>query len=355
MKIKPSLYLALWYAANFIALLSAGVYAFPKFEGSNVIYPSVIELFNLLRGMAPVPTPENPVIFFFAAALLLTVAFGGIAALFTKTLKWFSMEDVFKLTLDAMTWGIRNYIVSGIVILSVAIWIGIASAIYLENRNSYLAIPAELLCLILLLATPFVTLNKRFLSLHQVKDWHKPSWPGWQPLLFCAAIFAILRVIEITVADVSLKLLPANITVQVVWYLLDIFVSGLMLSILVYRTKWRDIGHELRMRTNIRFCMAWLLMNVRIFFIALWVAPLFLLALLVNIFVVPPYADVLNITGGKFGTLASTFIYLSNGFVDYWPLIALPLIVLIFMIYGRYLLLYDQLPLETPFPSNVQK
>lgn len=336
-------------------MLTVGVYAFPKFENGIVVYPSVIEVFSVFRGMMLVPTPENPFIFFLATVLLLTVAFVGMSAIFTKTLKWFSLGDVFKLTHVAIAWGVRNYFVSGIFLLGVVIWVGIGLTIYSESQSYFVALPVAILSLIIFLTVPLVTLNRQLLDSHQIKDWYKLSWPGWQPILISTTGLVLLGVLDDVVDNISIKLLPMEIAFQIIWWLLDTFVFWLLLSIFVYRIKWLEVAHELRIRTNIRFYAAWLLMYVRFFFIALWVAPTLLLAMLVNLYVIPPYVDILKITGAKLGMLAGTFIYLSNGFVNLWPVLGLPLIVLILLIYGRYLLLYDHLSLNTTLNSSESK
>jgi hypothetical protein len=359
--------LAFWYVAHFVAFLYINIFGYylPKFiESKNVTYPSFIEVFDLFLKINPVLVVYNPELLLLAALFLLTMVFWSASAVFAKMLKRLSLVDVYEITQDALFWGVRNFFLSGIFPLSVLFCFGVGVYPYLcrflvihFGVNLYSELNVVSLFLIkFLIETVFVivfgvvlvvVLNKRFFEADHVDKWYRINWPGWQTPIILLVGYAAMSELDFIVDTLAIGIWPVEVAFQVVWYVLDVFAYGVLLSVLVYRIRWRELTKELHARANIKFCAAWLLLDVRFFVIALWVTPPFIVAAIAYIDVVPWFEENLTVTGATAGTFFNTFVFLAQGFSSYWYFIVLPLGVLVLMIYGRFLLLYDHLPLNT--------
>lgn len=331
-----ALVFVLWYLTHFVLGLNLVAYAFPELGENKILtYPSATEVYNLLRVRLQVSTPNNLSVLLLAAMFMLSAVVWGLSSIFTNILQRLSLSYLTTIINKSFYWGVGNYFLPSVATLNF-VYVLTFIGIYFFGWIGLIFL------LIFLLACPMTILNKQFLEADFPKQWYPMHWAGWQPATIFVIGFICIKLIDIFFVDFTEKTILGDFVVFTGWEVLKGFLVGVLLSVFIYKIKWREIVRELRVRANIKFIAMWLLLEVKFLILVLWVAPPFLLVASAVIYVVPTIRDTHVITGRPLGVLFSLFVSLADGFTQYWYFFIVPIGVFILMVCGRCLILFDR-------------
>ena len=332
--------LAAWYVAHLLLLFVVLSYAFPTLEAGIVRYPSVMEVFEIVRHRAPFWIPEQLPVFLALVFVLLSALGWLVWHAFTAALRRLRLTDASVSARHAIVWAARNFFASGVVWLNLALAIGIATTIELIDSNVF-ALAVLIACLALTILLPLLFLNRTFLGTGQPGILRDFEWPGWRHLALIILGYALFFAWDILLAVMPVHSTFGQVTLQALGYLVDVLMIGILLSIFIYRIPPARVRFEIVRRTTGKFIASWLVLDAHIAVIVAWLAPPILVATLANIHVVPQLLATLDATGEHPGAGMNVFGFMTRTFLTYWFLIMVPLATLASMAYGKFLLLWD--------------
>jgi hypothetical protein len=262
---------------------------------------------------------------------------GIVRWLFQKILDRFSGADVYRLSFEAVLWSVRNFFKSGMILVPL-----LAGILFLfqDNGSGYI-IFVGVVAVSAIISLPVMILDARRLGSDRFDGWYRMQWPGFQPLIMFWSGTIGLKAIELAITTFISHW--TGLIAYLVWCIFEGWVGGVLLSLFLERKAFAWMAREIRIRGNARFITAWFLLDLRIAILALWCVPPILFAVFTKNIVIPTYVYTFSMTGQKIGFI-EFIIFTLNVLTEHLVFAAIfSGIVLIFMVRGRFLVLYDRL------------
>jgi len=314
----------------FVHLLNL-TYGYTNKEG-RYLYPSFKEFIAAYNSSSFIKVPDSPIVM----VLAVTVIFFIVGILFDNMLKITKTTQLYDETSKALTWGVRNFVSSGLFIVCIVMSGVLFFTDRLDTNWGYLTIIHLSIFLILLASLPFLLFNKKVLAAERICKWYKPMWPGLSPLLICVTGLIITAAINLLLDDHTILL--------IIWYVVDSVVTAILLSIFIYRVSFSALGTEIKSRMNLRFISAWILLDVKLLYYMAWLLPIISLSAVSSIFVYPKIHKSVQDTGSiVLWPVINFLFFFYNFFEKHYYIVLLPSVILTLLIAGRFLIQIDTL------------
>lgn len=330
--------ISFWYTLHLLAVVNIVAYSLPQFHNKiTVTYPSANDVLKHILKDSGLSFLSSPISLALVAFFIFSIIFGSAYWLLGKMLKRFSIENLFRLTFDAITWSVRIFFVSGIFLISAFL---LTALLFLIEGKLYLFTVA-VIWLLYFAGAPILILNRQFLVSEHFGGWYRIRWPGWRIVLMY--LVGVVMLVEIDTAIDQVFTSWLNTAVSIAWYVVDLFLYGVLLSLYLHQRSFQWIAKEIRARSNLRFIITWMLLDLRFALFTLWLLPPILLGAIAYFYVIPQYVT----TVSSIGQVPDHFLSVFNAFASVLKknleLILLSCSFLMLMIKGRYLVLYDNL------------
>lgn len=336
---KPALF-SVWVIAHLIAFAFLLRFALVSVSsGGQLDYPSATDAFAQFFWLRGLPIPLG---LWEVAALLMGVllAIGVVLTYTFKTLlDWADMHSVYAGTSAAIVWGIKKLIASGLIVLCLFFPLGALSE---AGLLAWLA-------LISLLIIPILALN--IASPHTASGWISPwiHWPNWQIILATFSIALLILAFDFLLEEIPFAHWLIELPVTLGAYaFIHLFAASVLLSIFIYRIPPKNIPREFKARANWRFVLAWLVLDIKILSLVVWVIPPLLLISAYMIYAVPVAVDIMNSLNQPRSMVFDVFISVIDAIAEYWWLAAPSFWALWLMVSAHFLVAYDNLENRAP-------
>lgn len=307
------------------------------------LYPSLKEFIAAFNSSSLIKVPDSQIVMVLAVMLIFFI----FSVLFNKILKVTKTNQLHDETSRAIAWGLRNFVSSGLLIVSIIVSGFLFLTLWLNMKWGHLIIIHLSIYLIFLASLPFFLFNRKVLDAERICKWYIPMWPGLSALL----IFVTGLIITIAIS----LLLDDHLIILIIWYVFDSIVTAILLSIFVYRVSFSALGAEIKSRLNLRFISAWILMDVKLLYYMAWLLPIIVLSAVSSTFVYPKIHRSVQDAGSiELWPLINFMYNFHNFFEKYNYIVLLPFVIITALIAGRFLIQIDTLVANKNVHTNAE-